>query len=310
MRHFFLYLISFLLTNIFEEGIKNVKVFRTYGAGKNKLAEFLRRNWDVIGLSVTNPVIDESAYITKLIKSLSPARIVVGGSEVTTLEEEIFEKIPFIDYAIIGEGEITFYELLDYLKNNGDISKIKGLIYRGENGRINKNQNRGFEKRLEAFPHPDRQLFKYKYKFHSIIGTRGCPYHCTFCNSSTNWGHKYRVRSPESISEEVKYIIRLYGRRKVFAFNDDSFNIKKEWVIEICRMLKALKISWWIRGFRADLATEEIADNLVDAGCSKVACGVESANNKALDVMRKDAKIEQIMRGVNILKSKGIWVNG
>ncbi len=286
------------------------QVFRTYGAGKNEQREFLQQDWDVVGLTVTNPMIEESASITRQIKSLGSARIVVGGSEVTTLETEIFEKLPLIDYAVMGEGEITFYELLVHLKNGGERSKIKGLVYRDENGRIHKNRSRGFEKSLGVFPHPDRRLFKYKYKFHSVIGTRGCPYHCTFCNSSTNWGHKYRVRTPESIAEEVQYIISLYGRKKVFAFNDDSFNIKKDWVIDVCRKLEALKISWWIRGLRASLITDEVADSLVNAGCYSVACGVESANDNALAVMRKDVTIEQIMRGVNILVSRGIWVHG
>lgn len=290
--------------------LNECQVFRTYDTHERDLIEFLEQKWDVIGISLTNPATNETARISEIIKSIGPVKIVIGGSEITTLEEGILEKFPFVDYAVYGEGEITFCELLECLENSGDLSKVKSLIYRNDDGHICKNPPRGFEKNLELFPYPDRILFQYQYDFHSIIGTRGCPFRCTFCNSSSNWGHKYRLRNPKTISEEVKYILELYGHKKYLAFNDDSFNINKKWVLDVCMELKGLHVSWWIRGFRANLVTEEIADSLVESGCFGVACGIESANNKALKVMRKATTIEKTMKGVEILKSRGISVTG
>ena len=111
-------------------------VFRTYNTSDEELIAFLEQKWDVIGLTLTNPVTDEVASIAEIIKSIAPTKIVVGGAEVTTLEKEILEKIPFIDYGVIGEGELTFCELLTCLKNNGDITKVRGLIYRREDNHI------------------------------------------------------------------------------------------------------------------------------------------------------------------------------
>ena len=285
-------------------------VFRTYNTSETELMAFLEQKWDVIGLTLTNPVIDEVASIAEITKSIAPTKIVVGGAEVTTLEKEILAKIPLIDYGVIGEGELTFYELLTCLKNNGDIAKVRGLIYRDEDNYICKNSPREFVKNLDLLPYPDRTLFQYPYNYHSMIGTRGCPFKCTFCNSAANWQYKYRRRSPSTIAEEIKYILDIYGREKYFTFNDDVFNLKKDWVVAVCKELEPLSISWWIRGLRADLITEVIADSLAASGCFGVACGVESANNNALKAMNKATTIEKIMQGVEILKARGISVLG
>ena len=98
----------------------------------------------------------------------------------------------------------------------------------------------------------------------------------------------------------------MYGRDKYIAFDDDAFNINKKWVVEVCGLLEKLKVRLWIRGIRAGLVTKEVAKALKDAGCFGVACGVESADNDALKSMRKATTIEEILRGVEIIKSSGI----
>ncbi len=81
-------------------------------------------------------------------------------------------------------------------------------------------------------------------------------------------------------------------------------------MLDVCRELNPLNVSWWIRGLKADLITEEIADSLVESGCFGAACGIESANNNALKSMRKATTIEKIMKGVELLQSRGISVSG
>lgn len=304
------YVAAYLVRNL---SIKECDVFRTHGSGEKDLVDFLSRKWDVLGVSLcvtSQAALDESRGIVEMARSLGPAKIVVGGPEVTTDEEGVFATIPGIDFAIPGEGEVTCAELLECLKNRGDFSRVKGLVYRDDCGNIRKNEARPFEPDLEVFPYPDRTLFRYGYDLHTIIGTRGCPYRCTFCNSSANWRFSYRLRNPKTVAEEIRYTIGLYGNRKYWEFNDDSFNIKKRWVIDLCREIKDLKIKWFVRGLRAGLVTEEIADCLVEAGCFGASCGVESANNDALKAMRKATTIEEIMRGVELLQSRGIRVNG
>ena len=286
--------------------INELQVFRTYDKDDSQLELFLKKSWDVIGITLTTPMVLEAEGLCKKIQNFSAAKIVLGGAEVSAVEDNILEQLPLADFAVIGEGEVTFLELLECLAGKREFSSVDGLVYRDADGAICKNSKRQFEKNLSIFPPPDRSLFQYDYKFHSIIGTRGCPYHCTFCNSSANWGHRYRVRPPEDIFNEVKNIIALYGRDKYIAFDDDAFNINKKWVVEVCGLLEKLKVRLWIRGIRAGLVTKEVAKALKDAGCFGVACGVESADNDALKSMRKATTIEEILRGVEIIKSSGI----
>lgn len=286
-------------------------VFRTHGASHEALAAFLKMEWDLIGLTLTRNTVFEAKVITSLVKKTGPAKIVVGGSEVTTIREQIFNQMPQIDYAVIGEGEKTFAELVSYLKHGGGHEPdIPGLGFRKKDGTLCINPPRAFEMNLENFPYPDRKKFLYDYPIHSLIGTRGCPFHCTFCNSSDNWGHRYRERRPKAISEEIQTIIGNDGSKKIFAFNDDMFNLKRAWVREVCRELKHLGVSWWVRGLRSSLMTEEIADLMAGSGCVGVGCGIESASNEALRAMKKAASIEDMMRGVKYLRDRNIHVVG
>jgi len=59
---------------------------------------------------------------------------------------------------------------------------------------------------------------------HRVVTSRGCPYKCVFCNSSSIWLGKWRKREPEKVVEEIEYLIKNY-KKKIFFFNDNSFNV-------------------------------------------------------------------------------------
>jgi radical SAM superfamily enzyme YgiQ (UPF0313 family) len=214
------------------------------------------------------------------------------------------------DFAVVGEGEHTSVELLRCLADGGDLSQVTGLVYRDESGAIRKNAPRPWEQDLERFPPPDRTLFEYPYHFHSIIGTRGCPFACTFCNSSANWGRRYRVRKPAAIADEIRSVAELYGAERFFAFNDDIFNVKKEWVLEVCEEIRRLGVRWWIRGLKAELVDEEMVDAFAASNCIGGACGIESADDGVLKQIKKGTTISKMMRGVELLYSRNLCLIG
>ena len=82
------------------------------------LDAFLSQDWDVLGFSVTSHGYAESKQIVAKAKRLSDAKIVLGGPEVTTHKAKVLREIPAADFAVLGEGEITFYELLDSLRRS------------------------------------------------------------------------------------------------------------------------------------------------------------------------------------------------
>ena len=290
--------------------ISESSVFRTYNTEEQELINFLNKDWDIVACTTTTAAMSEISHIAKLRKELNlSSLLLIGGPQVMTFEEIVFKNLD-IDFAINGEGEITFSELLRCLKRNGDLSKIEGLIYRDENNQICKNKYRDFTPNLDIFPFPNRELFTYTYNLHSIVGTRGCPFSCLFCNSSENYKHTYRVRSPKNITAEIHHVVERYGKDKYFAFSDDCFNLRKNWVLDVCQNLKKLYIRWWIRGVRPSLITKDIAFALSKAGCFGCAVGIESADNNCLKFIRKQTTFEDMLRGCELLMENGINVNG
>ncbi len=141
-----------------------------------------------------------------------------------------------------------------------------------------------------------------------MVTSRGCPYACAWCNSSSIWGPSYRRRSVDNVIEEIELLLCKYGR-KIFVFGDNSFNISREWVNDFCDTLiqKKTNIMWSV-SVRADNMTQELAYKMKEAGCYNVAIGIESANNEVLKHIRKGAQIEQIQAGIRMLKNAGIEV--
>jgi radical SAM superfamily enzyme YgiQ (UPF0313 family) len=291
--------------------VREVAVFRTHGRSEEDLAAFLARDWDVLALTMTAVTIGEAAHISRQAKKLArPPKIVIGGAHATSEEENIFTQVELADYIVIGEGEVTFAETVRVALEGGDPSQVLGLAWRDADGVAHKNAPRPWEQDLERFPPPDRTLFEYSYNFHSIIGTRGCPFACSFCNSSANWGRRYRVRKPSAIADEIRGVVELYGKDRFFAFNDDIFNVKKEWVLAVCEEIRKLNVRWWIRGLKAELVDAEMVDAFAASNCIGGACGVESADNTVLKVIGKGTTIEKVMRGVDLLYSRNMCLIG
>jgi radical SAM superfamily enzyme YgiQ (UPF0313 family) len=141
-----------------------------------------------------------------------------------------------------------------------------------------------------------------------MVTSRGCPFGCSWCNSSSIWRKTYRARNPEHIIKEVEYLINHYGK-KIFVFGDNSFNIDLKRVESFCELLMKKKIKiLWSASIRADIMTQEIAHKMKEAGCYNASIGVESANNEILSKINKSTSIEKITEGIRMLKNAGIEV--
>jgi radical SAM superfamily enzyme YgiQ (UPF0313 family) len=284
-------------------------VLDTRVAKKKETREFFNTKFDLIGMTVFSPVYFEVKKIFNRIRNTHPeTKICLGGPYVTTIREEIFKETP-ADYAIYGEGEISFSELISCLKGEKALEEIKGLMYIDPEGKIVINPAREKIMNLDILPRPAYDLFPMKrYPLHRMISSRGCPYSCAWCNSSSLWDHTNRWVSPEKTVEEIEYLIENYGK-KIFVFGDNSFNADLDRVSKFCDLLieKELDIMWAI-SLRADIINEEIALKMRRAGCYNVSIGIESANADILKHIGKSCTIEDIKKGISILKNAGIEI--
>jgi anaerobic magnesium-protoporphyrin IX monomethyl ester cyclase len=280
-------------------------------ATKREKRDFYKANFDLIGITLMSGIFTQALDVAREIRKMNPkALICVGGPYVSSLEKEILDFEEF-DIAVFGEGEVTFSEIIQAIKDKKDFSTIDGVIYRDHVGSVVMNKARLIKNTIDALPMPAYDLFKMnKYPNYRILTSRGCPYKCTFCSSAEVWQFRWQKRKPALIIEEIKFLLDNYGR-KTFFFNDDTFNMHIPRAEEICDLMIAsdLKILW-STPFRADRVDANLASKMKKAGCYNVGIGIESADNGILELMQKQVTIEQITEGINILRNEGIEVLG
>jgi radical SAM superfamily enzyme YgiQ (UPF0313 family) len=289
----------------------NFQILDTRVATSKETDLFFKTSFDLIGITVFSPVYFEVINIFNKIKKINnKPPVCLGGPYVTTIMDDIFKRTPG-EYAVYGEGEITFSELIYYLKGQRNIEDIKGLMYKTASGKFIINPPRPQIQELDTLPLPAYDLFPMdRYPLHRIVSSRGCPYTCSFCNSSSIWLGKWRKRSANNIIKEIDHLIENYGK-KIFVFADNSFNIDLQRVEEFCDLLIKNKTRiLWSASIRVDIISQPIANKMKEAGCYNVSIGIESANNEVLSKMNKKATIEELTAGTKIFKKAGIEVLG
>jgi len=165
---------------------------------------------------------------------------------------------------------------------------------------------------LDKLPFPNRQAVPYK-KYYSIISrypvsttlltSRGCPYHCTFCYQFM--GRNYRYRSVTNIIEEIEECLKL-GIKEFFFF-DETFTINRERVLAICDEIidRKLDISWEIRA-RVNTVDREMLIKLKKAGCERIQFGVETSTPEILKLLKKGITIDQVRNAFKMANKVGL----
>lgn len=257
-------------------------------------------NPHVIGITaVTFTIVDalKAAIISKTAQAKSI--VVMGGVHVTYYPRETLAS-ENVDVVVMGEGEITFFELVNKLEKNAPLSDVYGIAYKNESS-IKVNQVRPEIENLDLLPPPDYDLLDFA-KYSHILGktsitaaiqsSRGCPYGCTFCDNRRT---KFRVRSAENLLQELEI---LYGKGMgSFFFVDDNFVLDKKKLLMICEGIveRKMKIDFKISS-RVDIVDEEMMGALKQAGCNRISFGVESAQQKYLDYLEKGTTIGQVKK--------------
>ena len=266
------------------------------------------RKPEIVGLGGMTPVIDNTIRAAKICRKYC-RYMVAGGPHVTVYIREIFQQIPELDFAVFGEGEYTFLELADALEKGDELTDIKGLATRK-----GVNQPRELQKNLDTMPFPARHLLPnqlYRYPLSkdrqvtTMFTSRGCPYHCIFCDKSI-FGSIWRPRSAKNVVDEMEEIVNEYKLHSIIIY-DDLFTVSKNRVIEICKdiLQRNLKISWKCEG-RVDIIDEDVLMWMKKAGCSIIAYGVESGNQKSLYYLNKKTTIRQIEQTFEMTRRSGI----
>jgi len=241
--------------------------------------------------------------------------IAVGGAQIAFEKENALRDGPRFDFAVIGDGEETTVELLDCLEEKGDLSQIKGLIYR-DGGQIKSNEPRKWwESDLNKLPFPDFRLFglekvpsTYSYR---VSTSRGCPFHCIFCNPIT-MRSKWRSRNFDLVIEELRFAKAEFGVQR-FNLCEPVFNLTKERVIEFCEKLLKEQINMpWTgsSGFRAKPIDDEMVRIMQKSGFYDLKIGVETLSPNIFPNLDKGECIDDIINAVEVAKRNGLRIEG
>lgn len=289
--------------------------FDWFEGGVGDISELiLAQNPDVVGFTCLTPRFEITLHIAAKIKEAAQkVKIVIGGAHINAVKERSLYTAD-IDYAIYGEAEEAFAELLKVLEADGDVSGIRNLIYR-KNGKVIMNPARPFIQDLDALPLPAWDLLNLQdYKdpvtfdgpHMGVMTTRGCAWDCIFCSSGVIWGRKVRFRSAGNVADELQYIVDKLGITNV-VFYDDTFTLNKPRFLKICEEMIKRKLNLkYACQLRVDTIDKEIADGLAESGCITAALGVESGDEEILRILKKGFKKNQVYKAVAALKSAGV----
>jgi len=266
---------------------------------------------DVVGITGHTHNLIDMLKTARLYKKMNPGgKVVWGGSHSSAFPMQSLA-FPQVDYAVYGEGEVTFRKLLDYIeKPEGSPDKINGIVFRDDN-KVIKTDRAEYIMNLDELPHPRRTALDVKKYYYTIgqevtassfVSSRGCPYNCTFCSTP---GKTFRCRSAKDVADEMEKCQSL-GIKELY-FVDDTFNVNKERVIEICNEIlnRGINISWNFRG-RINLITQEQLELSEKAGCTRIQLGVETGTDEGMKRLKKGIETDEVRRVFKWLKKTNI----
>ncbi|MCA9422462.1 MAG: radical SAM protein, partial [Nitrospira sp.] len=272
---------------------------------------------EVVGVSVgTQMQLLAGMTFCKMIKQEFPdIHVTVGGNVITRLKEDLPKHEQFFtqvfDSAILYEGEHALVWLLEALAGERTWEKVPNLMW-SRNGEVQVNPEIYTEK-TTALPLPDFDGLPLDAYFVPVrilpyLATRGCYWgRCTFCDHGQGYFDQYRGKPAHDVVREITALKEKY-RTEHFLFSDESYPpalLKKVTQLLIEEQV-GIKWTTLIR-FEESLQDPEIWKQAVQAGCCTLYYGMESANERVLELMDKHAKKAVIKHNLQEAAKAGIW---
>ncbi len=276
-----------------------------------------REKPDVVGVSIgTQMQLMAGLTFCNMIKEAFPhIHITVGGNVVTRLQEEwpthpqFFNEI--FDTAILYEGEHALLWLLEALAGDRDIASVPNLMYRTAEGvQVSKEV---YTEKTTALPLPDftglpLDSYFVPERILPYLATRGCYWgRCTFCDHGQGYFDQYRGMPAHLVVDQVKALRDKYQCRH-FLFSDESYPPALFKKVSQLLVEQDVGIKWTtLIRFEETLQDQAIWDLAAKAGCCTLYYGMESANERVLNLMDKHAKKSVIQNNLVQAAKAGIW---
>lgn len=282
------------------------------------IEEIKNQEIEYIGFSVTgNTQLIPTLTMCKAIKELCPSvkHIQLGGNFITRISSLIGNLHPFwnyIDSMLLYDGEENLSSFLQQLENNKDYSNIPNLYYLDDHRNLKRNEIVE-SKTINSLP-PDFDGFDFSKYFTDnlwipIYTSRACVNKCTFCTIPNASGGKFRHMPAKKVVENMEVVKEKYGISH-FSFVDETFLVPK--MKQIAKLLidnEQKDISWYCETRFSKLLTADTTQILRKGGCSNIQFGLESYNQRVLDLMDKNIDIAWIEPNIINCFEAGISVH-
>jgi len=267
---------------------------------------------DLVGISAVTPNFPEAQAMARQIRRHLDVPLVLGGPHITGLPRSLPE--PF-SAGVLGEGELTFQEIVSLLKRTGhlastDLTGVAGLVHHTPDGpRLS--GRRLLISPLDRIPFPKRQWPGIQAQPQWSFTSRGCPYACRFCSTADFW-ESYRMHSARYVVEELNSLIDLFDIR-FHVIMDDLFAVNLSRLEEISGLFgtdlrRPLQLTATIR---ADLVTPRMCRLLREVGVGVCQIGLESGSDRVLSYLkRQTTTARRNQEALDLLAEHGIRAVG
>lgn len=311
------YVAGALLKSKYEVEVIDINAYRY--SDKELINLLKKMNPDVVGIGGIITTYNSVKKIIRIVKTTYNNKVPVigGGSVASSIPETALRHLGF-DLVVIGEGDITVIEIMEFYEGKRKLKEIKGIAYI-ENGKYVETEKQRVIYDLDNETYLNRNLFpiqKYvdnKYmipelkligKGAEILSGRGCAFKCRYCYQPM--GRTNRLRSIDSVFKEIFFLKKNYDI-KVITFLDDLFTINIKRLKEFCNRIINHKIDiYWTCNMRANQVSEEIITLMKKANCVEILMGIDSGSQVILNDINKGIKVEDCSKAIEIIKKSGI----
>ena len=240
--------------------------------------------------------------IRDLAKILPETAFWAGGPEVSYDAENFLTEMPEVTGVLVGEGEKTFHDLLEYyIDGKGSLGEIRGIAYRdGEEIRHN-----GWRElmNLSEIPFVYQHLEEFENRIIYYESSRGCPFSCSYCLSSID--KKLRFRDLELVKKELQFF--LDHKVPQVKFVDRTFNCKHEHAMAIWKYI--LEHDNGVTNFHFEVSADLLRDEEMDLmakmrpGLIQLEIGVQSTNQETIRAIHRHMDLDKLERCVDRVHS-------
>jgi anaerobic magnesium-protoporphyrin IX monomethyl ester cyclase len=279
-----------------------------------QVRETLRRERpDAVFVSCITATTPDGIEVCRVAKEEAPGTLtVLGNSHPTFMYQEVLGEHPEVDVVVRGEGEAASVELMDAWTAGADLAGVNGIAFRRD-GKVVATPPGGFACDLDALD-PAWNLVPWKeYSYRPkpgstlavVSSSRGCKQHCSFCSQRLFWKESWRAVSAEKFVGELEMLRDRYGVDVAMIADEIPSLDAGRWKRILDRLIERKVGTALLLETRVDdiLRDAELLPTYRRAGVEHIYVGVESVNQATLDLFKKDVKVEQNKRAIELINA-------